>query len=79
MQKIVGFHLGGFETGVVRIDPDGSVVVSSGVMGMGQGIETTLAQIAAERLGVPIEKVRVALGDTKVARTRRRAPSPAAP
>jgi carbon-monoxide dehydrogenase large subunit len=67
VQKIVGFHLGGFETGVVRIDPDGSVVVSSGVMGMGQGIETTLAQIAAERLGVPLEKVRVALGDTKVA------------
>lgn len=67
VQKIVGFHLGGFETGVVRIDPDGSVIVSSGVMGMGQGIETTLAQIAAERLGVPIEKVRVALGDTKIA------------
>jgi carbon-monoxide dehydrogenase large subunit len=67
VQKIVGFHLGGFETGVVRVDPDGSVVVSSGVMGMGQGIETTLAQIAADRLGVPIEKVRVALGDTKVA------------
>jgi carbon-monoxide dehydrogenase large subunit len=67
VQKIVGFHLGGFETGVVRVDPDGSVVVSSGVMGMGQGIETTLAQIAAEKLGVPLEKVRVALGDTKVA------------
>ncbi|TFV59819.1 xanthine dehydrogenase family protein molybdopterin-binding subunit [Geodermatophilus sp. DF01-2] len=67
VQKIVGFHLGGFETGVVRVDPDGSVVVSSGVMGMGQGIETTLAQIAADKLGVPLEKVRVTLGDTKVA------------
>ena len=67
VQKIVGFHLGGFETGVVRVDPDGSVVVSSGVMGMGQGIETTLAQIAADKLGVPLERVRVALGDTKVA------------
>ncbi|UOY02239.1 xanthine dehydrogenase family protein molybdopterin-binding subunit [Blastococcus sp. PRF04-17] len=67
VQKIVGFHLGGFETGVVRVDPDGSVVISSGVMGMGQGIETTLAQIAAEKLGVPLGKVRVALGDTKVA------------
>jgi carbon-monoxide dehydrogenase large subunit len=67
VQKIVGFHLGGFETGVVRVDPDGNVVVSSGVMGMGQGIETTLAQIAAQKLGVPLEKVRVALGDTKVA------------
>jgi carbon-monoxide dehydrogenase large subunit len=67
VQKIVGFHVGGFETGVVRVDPDGSIVVSSGVMGMGQGIETTLAQIAAQNLGVPLEKVRVALGDTKVA------------
>jgi carbon-monoxide dehydrogenase large subunit len=67
VQKIVGFHLGGFETGVVRVDPDGSVVVSSGVMSMGQGIETALAQLAADRLGVPIERVRVALGDTKVA------------
>jgi carbon-monoxide dehydrogenase large subunit len=67
IQKIVGFHIGGFETGVVRVDPDGNVVVSSGVMGMGQGIETTLAQITAQHLGVPLEKVRVALGDTRVA------------
>lgn len=66
-QDLVGFRLGGFETAVVRMEPDGSVFVSSGVMGMGQGIETTLAQLAAERLGVPLERVRVQLGDTAVA------------
>ncbi|MDO8310058.1 MAG: xanthine dehydrogenase family protein molybdopterin-binding subunit [Actinomycetota bacterium] len=66
-QDIVGFRLGGYETAVVRMEPDGSVFVSSGVMGMGQGIETTLAQLAADRLGVPLERVRVQLGDTGVA------------
>lgn len=66
-QEMVGFRLGGYETAVVRIEPDGSVFVSSGVMGMGQGIETTLAQLAADRLGVPFERVHVQLGDTGVA------------
>ncbi|GLY79227.1 xanthine dehydrogenase family protein molybdopterin-binding subunit [Actinoallomurus iriomotensis] len=67
MQQLVGFHLGGFETGVVRVEPDGSVVVSSGVVGMGQGIETTLAQLAAEQLHVPMSAVTVRLGDTATA------------
>lgn len=67
MQQLVGFHIGGFETAEVRVDMDGSVIVRSGVMGMGQGIETTLAQIAADKLGVGLEKVRVELGDTKTA------------
>ncbi|MGH8963009.1 MAG: xanthine dehydrogenase family protein molybdopterin-binding subunit [Jatrophihabitantaceae bacterium] len=67
MQQLVGFHLGGFETAVVRVDPDGTVVVTSGVSSMGQGIETSLAQLAANRLGVPMENVRVVLGDTSVA------------
>lgn len=67
MQKLVGFHLSGYERATVRVEPDGSVTVSSGVMGMGQGIETGLAQLAAEQLGIPIERVRVRLGDTDVA------------
>jgi len=66
-QQIVGFRLGGYETAVVRMEPDGSVNVSSGVMGMGQGIETTLAQLAADCLGVDMERVSVHLGDTAVA------------
>jgi carbon-monoxide dehydrogenase large subunit len=46
------------------MEPDASVVVSSGVSGMGQGIETTLAQLAADRLSVPMDRVRVVFGDT---------------
>jgi aerobic carbon-monoxide dehydrogenase large subunit len=63
-QRIVGFHLGGFETAIVRMGPDGTVTVASGVCGMGQGIETSLAQLAADRLGVAMDDVRVVLGDT---------------
>lgn len=67
VQQVVGFRLGGYETAVVRMEPDGSVYVSSGVMGMGQGIETTLAQLAADGLGVEMEQVTVHLGDTATA------------
>lgn len=59
-----GYPAGGFETSVVRMEPDTSVVVHSGLTGMGQGIETTLAQLAADGLGVPLDRVRVVLGDT---------------
>jgi carbon-monoxide dehydrogenase large subunit len=40
------------------------VVVSSGLAGIGQGIETALAQIAADRVGVPMDRIRVVLADT---------------
>ncbi|MEV8636936.1 xanthine dehydrogenase family protein molybdopterin-binding subunit [Streptosporangium sp. NPDC051023] len=62
--KAAGIQSGGFETSVVRMEPDASVVVSAGVAGIGQGIETTLAQLAADRVGVPLERVQVLLGDT---------------
>lgn len=64
VQQIVGFHLGGYESALVRVEPDGSVTVSSGVMGMGQGIETGFAQLAADHLGISIDRVHVRLGDT---------------
>jgi carbon-monoxide dehydrogenase large subunit len=62
--KDMGTLGGGFETAVVRMEPDASVVVLAGVAVMGQGIETTLAQIAADRVGVRLDSVRVLLGDT---------------
>ncbi|GAA5077755.1 molybdopterin-dependent oxidoreductase [Thermocatellispora tengchongensis] len=62
--KAAGMQAGGHETAVVRMEPDASVVVLAGVAGIGQGIETALAQIAADRAGVPIDRVRVVLGDT---------------
>ncbi|MBZ9986587.1 xanthine dehydrogenase family protein molybdopterin-binding subunit [Mesorhizobium sp. BH1-1-5] len=53
---------------VVRIMADGSVVVESSSIDMGQGTYTILAQTAAETLGVPVERVSVKLGDSHFAR-----------
>lgn len=41
----------------VQVQPDGSVLVSSGVTDMGQGAQTAVAQCAAEVLGVPLDRV----------------------
>ncbi|WP_188189135.1 xanthine dehydrogenase family protein molybdopterin-binding subunit [Nonomuraea sp. SYSU D8015] len=62
--KATGIMAGGYETAVLRMEQDASVVVSAGVAPIGQGIETALAQLAADRVGVPIDRVRVVLGDT---------------
>ncbi|TMS00494.1 xanthine dehydrogenase family protein molybdopterin-binding subunit [Nonomuraea basaltis] len=62
--KAMGILSGGYETAILRMEQDASVVVSSGVAAIGQGIETALAQLAADRVGVPIDRVRVVLGDT---------------
>lgn len=50
---------------VVRIDSSGGVTVLTGLTSMGQGVETVLAQVAAETLGVPLEAVTVVQGDTQ--------------
>jgi aerobic carbon-monoxide dehydrogenase large subunit len=62
--EAAGINAGGYEIAVVRMEPDASIVVSSGVCGMGQGIETTLAQLAADHLAVPMDHVKVVFGDT---------------
>jgi len=48
----------------VAVKADGIIEVFSAVNAMGQGIATSLAQLAVDTFGVPIEKVRVILGDT---------------
>ena len=53
-----------FESARVRIDPSGDVRVHSGMSSQGQGQSTAFAQIAAEALGVDIDRVAVAMGDT---------------
>ncbi|HLB54528.1 MAG TPA: xanthine dehydrogenase family protein molybdopterin-binding subunit [Gemmatimonadales bacterium] len=58
---------GGWEWGCVRIEISGKVTVITGATPHGQGQETSFAQIAADRLGVPIEDVVVYRGDTNVA------------
>src|SRR3954465_3904512 len=48
----------------VRLDPDGYATVRMAMTDIGTGTYTILAQIAAEMLGLPIERVRIKLGDT---------------
>ena len=54
----------GPETAVVRIDPDGGATVLIGTQSTGQGHATAYAQLAADNLDLPPEKVRVIQGDT---------------
>jgi carbon-monoxide dehydrogenase large subunit len=54
----------GFEQAVARLTPDGGLELRVGIQSHGQGLETTLAQVAHEVLGVPIERIRVVHGDT---------------
>ncbi|MBN2426521.1 MAG: xanthine dehydrogenase family protein [Calditrichaceae bacterium] len=49
---------------VVHVQPDGSINVSSGIIDMGQGAQTALAQIAAEVLGVSMKRMRFLEPDT---------------
>jgi carbon-monoxide dehydrogenase large subunit len=58
---------GGWEWGCVRIEISGKVTVITGTTPHGQGQETSFAQIAADRLGVPIEDIVVLRGDTATA------------
>ncbi len=51
-------------TAIVRIHADGSVTVLMGSAEHGQGARTVMAQIVAETLGVPLERVIVATPDT---------------
>lgn len=48
----------------VEVQADGVIEVFSAVNQMGQGIATTLAQLVVDVFGVPLEQVRVVLGDT---------------
>jgi len=62
--EICGF--GPWESGAVRVMPDGKVTVLTGSSPQGQGHETTWAQICAEVLQVPMEDVDVKHGDTAI-------------
>ncbi|MEP9379476.1 xanthine dehydrogenase family protein molybdopterin-binding subunit [Aquabacter sp. CN5-332] len=54
----------GHEMASARMTPDGGLELKVGVHSHGQSLETTLAQVANEVLGVDISRVRVVLGDT---------------
>src|SRR5438876_46066 len=51
-----------------RLLPDGSAEVTSAASDMGPGTWTSMTQVAAEALGLPIERVKFTLGDTRLPR-----------
>jgi xanthine dehydrogenase YagR molybdenum-binding subunit len=53
---------------IARLMPDGTAEVISASSDMGPGTWTSMTQVAAETLGLPIERVRFTLGDTRLPR-----------
>ena len=52
------------EAAEVKFSEDGTVNILVGTQSNGQGHETAYAQVASDRLGVPIEQIRIIQGDT---------------
>jgi xanthine dehydrogenase YagR molybdenum-binding subunit len=53
----------------VTIDREGNVLIEAGCQEIGTGAHTIMPQIAADALGVPIERVHLSLGDTTLPET----------
>ena len=60
----VGLQAGFYESSVVRVHASGGVTVYTGTAPHGQGLDTSFAQIVADRLGVTPDQVDVQHGDT---------------
>jgi carbon-monoxide dehydrogenase large subunit len=56
----------GYDTAALRVEPDGRVKLAVGLHNHGQGHQTTMAQIAADHLGIDPGQVDVVYGDTAV-------------
>jgi carbon-monoxide dehydrogenase large subunit len=65
--KAAGIPGSGHEVATIRVEPSGAVIASCGLMGSGQGYETTLVQAAAAGLGAAFEDVMLRLGNSDVA------------
>jgi 4-hydroxybenzoyl-CoA reductase subunit alpha len=69
----VGAMISGFPMGIrggsaafVRFNEDGDATVISGVIDNGQGNDSMISQIAAEELGISLDKIKVITGDTSM-------------
>jgi len=61
---IPGTMVAGYDSSSVRVGPDGSVLVLTGVTTPGSGNPTGIAQIVADELGVRLDTIEVVQGDT---------------
>ena len=52
------------DSATLRVRPDGAVVLSTGALSTGQGVETVLSNLVARRLGVPVHRIIYQSGDT---------------
>jgi xanthine dehydrogenase molybdenum-binding subunit len=68
----IGMALGGYPfrpglgAATIRVNPDGTAHLLVGVTDIGTGAKTTMAIIAAEALGIPLNQIQVTNGDTDV-------------
>ena len=60
----LGAGVGLWESAEVRVNPVGTIEILTGAHSHGQGHETTFAQLASDRFGVPIDNVSIVHGDT---------------
>jgi aerobic carbon-monoxide dehydrogenase large subunit len=60
-------QVAGYDAARVRIDASGAVTVAAGATTQGQGLDTALAQLVADTLGVGLDDVTVVSGDTALA------------
>jgi carbon-monoxide dehydrogenase large subunit len=63
---VEGTGVGPFESAIVRIEPTGTIFVTSGACPQGQGMETIFAQVAADTWSVKPEDVVISLADTSL-------------
>ncbi len=59
-----GARAGFFESADIRVAADGSLLVMCGTHNHGQGHATSFAQVAAEKIGVPLSQIEIFEGDT---------------
>jgi carbon-monoxide dehydrogenase large subunit len=64
LMAAMGNRQGGYESATVRVEPSGRVTVATGIIELGQGIRSALAQVAADVLSLSYDRVGVVLGDT---------------
>jgi aerobic carbon-monoxide dehydrogenase large subunit len=62
----IGFDFVRTETSTAQLEPDGSLTIFTSQAPNGQGHQTTIAQVCADRLSIPFEQVNVVHGDTRV-------------
>ncbi len=55
----------GHEQAIARLTPDGGLELRIGAHSHGQGMETTMSQVAHQMLGIPHDKIKLVHGDTE--------------